>query len=55
LGNRTPMAVWRAGVLGESEIGQVPVDMTLLLRRSLDNAAALTTCPQVQPQQPRVA
>ena len=25
LGNRTPMAVWRAGVLGQSEIGQVPV------------------------------
>jgi putative transposase len=55
LGNRTPMAVWRSGVLGESEIGQVPVDMTLLLRRSLDNAPALPTSPQVQPQQPRVA
>ena len=55
LGNRAPMAVWRAGVLGQSEIGQVPVDMTLLLRRSLDNASALTTSPPVQPQQPRVA
>src|SRR5215472_10514844 len=55
LENRTPMAVWRAGVLGQSEIGQVSVDMTLLLRRSLDNAGALTTSPQAQPQQPRVA
>ena len=55
LGNRTPMAVWRAGVLDKSEIGQVPVDMTLLLRRSLDNAVALTTSPPLQPQQPRVA
>jgi putative transposase len=55
LGNRTPMAVWRAGVLGQSEIGQVAVDMTLLLRRSLDNAIALPTSPQVQPQQPRFA
>src|SRR5262249_33984625 len=53
LGYRTPMAVWRTGVLGET--GQAPVDMTLLLRRSLDNAMAFSTSPQVQPQQPRVA
>ena len=38
LGYRTPMAVWREGMAG----GPV-VDM-------MDNAAALTTCPQQQPQ-----
>jgi len=49
LENRTPMATWRAGAAGEVE--HTPVDMTLLLRRSLDNAHALPTSPQVQPQQ----
>ena len=48
LGNRTPMAVWRAGATGE--LGEA-VDMTLLVPRSLDNAAALPTYPQ--PQQPQ--
>ena len=49
LGNRTPMAVWRAGVTGEP--GITAVDMTL----RLDNAGALPTCPQPQQQQIRVA
>jgi putative transposase len=49
LGQRTPMAVWRAGVTGER--GDTAVDMTLVLRTSLDNANALPTCPQ--PQQPQ--
>jgi putative transposase len=40
LGNRTPMAVWRDGVTGA--LGERAVDMTL----RLDNADALTTCPQ---------
>jgi putative transposase len=53
LQNRTPMAVWQADVNGE--IGKAPVDMTLLLRRSLDNAGALPTYLQAQLQQPRVA
>lgn len=43
LGNRTPIAVWCAGVSGD--IGEA-VDMTLLVPRSLDNAAALPTYPQ---------
>jgi hypothetical protein len=42
LANRTPMAVWRGGVLGAEA-----VDMTL----RLDNAGALPTYPQ--PQQPQ--
>ena len=45
LGNRTPMAVWRAGKIGA--LGEKAVDMTL----RLDNAAALPTCPQPQQQQ----
>jgi len=45
LGNRTPMAVWRAGKIGA--LGQRAVDMTL----RLDNACALPTCPQPQQQQ----
>lgn len=45
LGNRTPMAVWRAGVIGE--LGDVAVDMTL----RLDDALASPTCPQQQQQQ----
>lgn len=44
LGNRTPMAVWRAGALAA---GAMAVDMTL----RLDNAGALPTCPQPQQQQ----
>jgi putative transposase len=50
LGNRTPAAVWRDGVTGE--LGASAVDMTLVLRTSLDNAGALPTCPQ-PPQQPQ--
>jgi hypothetical protein len=46
LANRTPMAVWRDGVIGT--IDGTAVDMTL----RLDNADALPTCPQPQ-QQPR--
>jgi len=49
LGQRTPMAVWRSGVTGE--LGERAVDMTLVLRTSLDNAGALPTCPQPQQQQ----
>jgi putative transposase len=45
LGNRAPMAVWRAGKIGA--LGQRTVDMTL----RLDNACALPTCPQPQQQQ----
>ena len=37
---RMPMAVFRQAD-GDGEIGKVPVDMTLLQRRSLDNAGAL--------------
>ena len=44
LGNRTPMAVWRAGA---PAAGAMAVDMTL----RLDNAGALPTCPQPQQQQ----
>ena len=50
LGNRPPMAVWRDGVTGA--LDQTAMDMTL----RLDNADALTTCPQPpQQQQVRVA
>ena len=45
LGNRTPMAVWRAEKIGT--LGQRAVDMTL----RLDNAPALPTCPQPQQHQ----
>ena len=41
LGDRTPMAVWRAGVTGP--IGDNAVDM-------MDNPSALPTCPQQQQQ-----
>jgi putative transposase len=41
LGHRPPMTVWRAGVTGP--IGPNAVDM-------MDNARALPTCPQPQPQ-----
>jgi putative transposase len=47
LANRTPMAVWHAGVTGA--LGEKAVDMTL----RLDNAGALPTCPQ-PPQQQQV-
>lgn len=46
LGGKAPMAVWRAGNSGALD-GRA-VDMTL----RLDNAHALTTCPQPQRQQP---
>jgi putative transposase len=49
LGYRTPMLVWREGTTGA--LGQSAVDMTLVLRTSLDNAGALPTCPQPQQQQ----
>jgi putative transposase len=45
LANRTPMAVWRAGLTGV--LDNTAVDMTL----RLDNAGALPTCPQPQQQQ----
>jgi len=51
LANRTPMAAWRDGTTGALD-GQA-VDMTLVLRTSLDNAAALPTSPQ-PPQQQKV-
>src|SRR5882672_2213964 len=51
LANRTPMAVWRAGVTGA--LGDRAVDMTLVLRTSLDNAGALPTSPQPPQQQER--
>jgi putative transposase len=47
LANRVPMAVWREGVTGP--LGENAVDMTL----RLDNADALPTCPQRQPQRNR--
>jgi putative transposase len=49
LGNRTPMAAWRKGTTGA--LGGQAVDMTLVLRTSLDNAAALPTSPQPPQQQ----
>lgn len=52
LANRTPMAVWRTGVTGA--LDDRAVDMTLVLRTSLDNADALPTSPQ-PPQQLCVA
>jgi len=45
LGNRAPMAVWRAGATGQ--LGETAVDMPL----RLDNAAALPTYPQPPQQQ----
>jgi putative transposase len=45
LGDRTPMAVWRAGVSGEFD--NRAVDMTL----RLDDADASPTCPQPQQKQ----
>jgi putative transposase len=45
LGNRAPMAVWRAGKIGA--LGDRAVDMRL----RLDNAPALPTCPQPQQHQ----
>jgi putative transposase len=53
LGNRSPMAVWRAGVTGA--LGDRAVDMTLVLRTSLDNAGALPTSPQPPQQQALIA
>ena len=48
LGNRAPMAVWRAGITGD--LADMAVDMTL----RLDNAVALPTYPQPS-QQPCAA
>ena len=48
LENRTPMAVWRAGI---TQPPPLAVDMPL----RLDNADALPTCPQPPHQQPLVA
>jgi putative transposase len=53
LANRTPMAVWRAGVTGA--LDDRAVDMTLVLRTSLDNAGALPTSPQPPQQQALIA
>jgi putative transposase len=49
LANRTPLAVWRASVIGA--LGKKAVDMTL----RLDNAVALPTCPQPPQQQALIA
>src|SRR4030095_8392209 len=49
LGNRPPMTVWRAGVTGA--LGDRVVDMTLVLRTSLDTAGAFPTSPQPPQQQ----
>jgi putative transposase len=49
LANRTPMAVWRDGTTGA--LDRQAVDMTLVLRTSLDNTAALPTSPQPPQQQ----
>jgi putative transposase len=49
LANRTPMVVWREGTTGA--LGDRAVEMTLVLRTSLDNAGALPTCPQPPQQQ----
>ena len=46
LGDKTPMAVWRAGTTGP--LGDRAVDM-------MDNARALPTCPQPQQQQQTIA
>jgi putative transposase len=52
LGERAPLAVWREGVTGA--LGASAVDMTLVLRTSLDNAGALPTSPQPQHQPERL-
>ena len=49
LGSRTPVQVWHDGITGA--LGDSAVDMTLVLRTSLDNAGALPTCPQPPQQQ----
>src|SRR5438876_177469 len=49
LANRTPMAAWRESTTGA--LGGQAVDMTLVLRTSLDNASALPTSPQPPHQQ----
>jgi putative transposase len=50
LGDRAPTAVWRTGVAAAA--AAPAVDMSLVLRTSLDNASALPTSPQPQQQQP---
>ena len=47
--NWTPMAAWREGTTGA--LGGQAVDMTLVPRTSLDNAAALPTSQQPPQQQ----
>ncbi len=49
LGNRVPMEVWREKM--GNALPPMAVDMTLVLRPSLDNAIALPTYPQPQQQQ----
>ena len=49
MGNQTPMAVWRKGI--ERIEAEGAVDMTL----RLDNARALTTCPQQEQKQQKKA
>ena len=49
LSNRAPMEVWREEMIGP--LPPMAVDMTLVLRSSLDNAHALPTYPQPQQQQ----
>jgi hypothetical protein len=49
LSNRAPMEVWREEMIGA--LPPMAVDMTLVLRSSLDNAHALPTHPQPQQQQ----
>ena len=48
LAHRTPMALYRQGIAAQAITG--PVDMTLRVPRSLDNATALPTCPPAQKQ-----
>ena len=49
MANQTPMAVWRKGI--EKAEATEAVDMTL----RLDNARALTTCPQQKQKQQKKA
>ena len=49
MANQTPMTVWRNGI--EKAKAAEAVDMTL----RLDNARALTTCPQQEQKQQQAA
>ncbi|MCA1458992.1 hypothetical protein I6F35_38825 [Bradyrhizobium sp. BRP22] len=44
LNHRAPMVAWREGING-------PVDAAVDMKPRLDNAEALSTCPQPQQQQ----